>query len=165
MDFHRPCFCAHLEIAGLQNEVIPVCPCRSSEKKQREHGVEKKSLETLQSNWVHSGVSHDELNLQDGAALRSNISASARYCLNKLAACSRRANTIFVSASASMHSEAATLTLINSQADRPVHPSSNGLTYCPRCLRRAKYTPEVAIARSQRRTAPVANAGLAGCRT
>src|ERR1044071_965569 len=65
MDLHRPRFCAQLEIAGLRNEIIPVCPCRSSKKKQRDHVVEKTSLETLQSNWVRSGVSHDELNLQD----------------------------------------------------------------------------------------------------
>src|SRR5215469_12596317 len=138
MDLHRPGFCAQFEIAGLQNEIIPVCPYRSADKKQHEHGVEKISLETLQSDWIRSGISHDELNLQDGAASRSSISASARYCLSKPAACSRRANTIFVSASAITHSAAATLTLISSWEDRPVHPSSNGLMYCPRCLRRAK---------------------------
>ncbi len=79
VDFHRPRFCAHLKIAGRRSQIIPERPCRSGDKKQREHGVEKPSLETLQSNRVRSAISHDKLNFEDGRASRSNINASARY--------------------------------------------------------------------------------------
>ena len=40
--------------------VIPICPCHAAQKKQRQHGVEKISLQALQSNRVRSRVSHGE---------------------------------------------------------------------------------------------------------
>src|ERR1051326_8329708 len=138
MDFHRPNLCSHCKIARRREQIRPIRPCRTAKEKQRKNDVEKPSLQTVQSNWVRSGLWHDELNLQEGAASRSNISASARYCLSKSAACWRRTNTIFVNASAVIHSAAATLTLISFRADRPVHPSINGVTYCVPCFRRVK---------------------------
>jgi hypothetical protein len=60
MDFHRPSFRACLKILRPRGKIIPICPCHSAQKKQRQHGVEKISLQALQSNRVWSRVSHGE---------------------------------------------------------------------------------------------------------
>jgi len=77
MNFHRPRFRGHLKITGRRNKVIPIYPCHSAQKNQRQDGVEKISLQALQSNRVRSRVSHGELNFHNGAPSRSSNNASA----------------------------------------------------------------------------------------
>jgi len=60
MDLHRPAFCACFKIARRHSQIVPICPRDAAEKKQRYHGVEKISLQVLQSNRVWSRVSHGE---------------------------------------------------------------------------------------------------------
>src|SRR5205807_7926075 len=117
MDLHRPGLRACFKIARRHSQIVPICPRDAAEKKQRYHGLEKISLQLLQSNRVWSRVSHRELNIQDGVPLRSSNSASARYCASKPAPFPRSVKTSLVSASAIMHSAAATVALISSQAD------------------------------------------------
>ena len=60
MDFHRPSFRACLKIFRPRGKIIPIRPRHSARKKQRQHGVEKISLQALQLNRVRSWVLHSE---------------------------------------------------------------------------------------------------------
>src|SRR6516164_3191106 len=132
VNLHRPCLCAHFENTGGGDQIIPIRPCRAAKKKQRDHAVEQASVKWLQSDEVCWDVSHVGSNIQEGPPSCSSNNASAEYRANRGPARWRSANTTFVSASAVMQSAAPTVTLIKSDAARPVRPSNIGLTQRPR---------------------------------